>query len=85
MGVVSHRDRRLRIVADTHGALASIGPLGPTMNEAGTVAFRADSINGASGVFAGDGSAVTTVADTNGPWIRFHGLPVSPPSGRCWR
>jgi len=75
-GVFLHRDGRLQIVVDTHGAVASIGPLGPTMNEAGTVAFRADSTNGASGVFAGDGSAVTTVADTNGPWSRFHGLPV---------
>jgi len=75
-GTFLHRDGRLQIVADTHGAIASIGPLGPTMNEAGTVAFRADSTNGASGVFAGDGSAITTVADTNGPWSRFHGLPV---------
>jgi hypothetical protein len=75
-GAFLHRDGRLQMVADTHGAFASIGPLGPTMNEAGTVAFRADSVDGASGIFAGDGSAVTTVADTNGPWSRFHGLPV---------
>lgn len=75
-GTFLHRDGRLHVVADTDGALASIGPLGPTMNDAGIVAFRADSINGASGVFTGDGSAVTTVADTSGPWSRFHGLPV---------
>jgi hypothetical protein len=75
-GTFLHRDGRLQVVADTHGAFASIGPLGPTMNEAGTVAFRADSVDGTSGVFAGDGSAVMTVADTNGPWSRFHGLPV---------
>jgi hypothetical protein len=66
----------LQLVADTHGAFTSIGPLGPTMNEAGSVAFRADSADRVSGIFASDGAAVTTVADTNGPWSRFHGLPV---------
>jgi hypothetical protein len=71
-----HRGGRLQIVADTYGAFASIGPLGPTMNEGGTVAFRGDSADQASGIFTGDGAAVTTVADTNGPWARFHGLPV---------
>jgi hypothetical protein len=75
-GAFLHRDGRLHMVADTHGAFASIGPLGPTMNEAGTVAFRADSADRVSGIFAGDGAAVTTVADTSGTWSRFHGLPV---------
>ena len=75
-GAFLHREGRLQIVAETRDAFASIGPLGPTMNEAGTVAFRADPEDGVSGIFAGDGAAVTTVADTNGPWSRFHGLPV---------
>jgi hypothetical protein len=75
-GVFLLRDGRLQMVADTHGAFASIGPLGPTMNEAGTVAFRADPADGVSGIFAGDGGVVTTVADTSGRWSRFHGLPV---------
>jgi hypothetical protein len=75
-GALLHRDGRLLIVADTHGVFRSIGPLGPTMNAAGTVAFRAESVDGVSGVFAGDSSAVTTIADTNGPWSRFHSLPV---------
>jgi len=75
-GAFLHEDGRLQTVADTHGAFASIGPLGPTMNEGGTVAFRGDSADQASGIFAGVGAAVTTVADTNGPWARFHGLPV---------
>ena len=75
-GAFLHRDGRLQVVADTCGAFASIGPLGPTMNEAGTVAFRANSADRVSGIFAGDGAAVTTVADTTGPWSRFHGLPV---------
>ena len=75
-GAFLYRDGRLQILADTHRAFASIGPLGPTMNEVGTVAFRADSANGVSGIFTSDGTAVTAVADTNGPWSRFHGLPV---------
>jgi hypothetical protein len=75
-GAFLHRQGRLQILADTHGAFAAIGPLGPTMNEAGAVAFRADTVDGASGVFAGDGTALKTVADINGRWSRFHGLPV---------
>jgi hypothetical protein len=75
-GAFLHREGRLQTVAETRDAFASIGPLGPTMNEAGTVAFRADPADGVSGIFAGDSAAVTTVADTNGPWSRFHGLPV---------
>ncbi|MGH2842083.1 MAG: DUF7453 family protein [Solirubrobacteraceae bacterium] len=75
-GAFLHSEGCLQILADTHGAFASIGPLGPTMNEAGIVAFRADSRDGVSGVFAGDGTAVTTVADTSERWSRFHGLPV---------
>jgi hypothetical protein len=46
------------------------------MNEAGTIAFRADRAAGVSGIFAWDAAAVVTVADTEGPWSRFHGLPV---------
>ena len=77
-GVFLLREGRLQTVADTSGPFASIGPLGPTMNDAGTVAFRADRAAGVtvSGIFAADGSAVATVADTEGPWSRFHGLPV---------
>jgi hypothetical protein len=41
-GVFLLRNGRLQTIADTRGPFASIGPLGPTMNEAGTVAFRAD-------------------------------------------
>ena len=58
------------------GRLSSVGPLGPTMNEAGTVAFRADLGSGTSAIFVGDAADVTTVADTDGDWSRFHGLPV---------
>jgi len=74
-GVFLLRDG-LQTIADTRGQFASIGPLGPTMNEAGMIAFRADRAAGVSGVFVGDCDAVTAVADTEGPWSRFHGLPV---------
>jgi hypothetical protein len=70
------RDARLEPIAGTDGPFASIGPFGPTMNEAGAVAFRADSAPGVSGIFAADGDGVVTVADTQGPWRGFHGLPV---------
>jgi hypothetical protein len=70
------RNGRLQMVADTRGDFASIGPFGPTINGAGTVAFRADPADGVSGIFSGDGAAITTVADTSGRWSRFHGLPV---------
>ena len=66
----------MQILAEAHDAFASIGPLGPTMNEAGTVVFRGDSADRVSGIFTSDSTAVTTVADTSGPWSRFHGLPV---------
>jgi hypothetical protein len=46
------------------------------MNEVGAVAFRADRTAGVNGIFVGDGGAVVTVADTEGPWSQFHGLPV---------
>ena len=46
------------------------------MNEAGMVAFRADPAEGISGIFVGDAADVATVADTDGGWSRFHGLPV---------
>jgi hypothetical protein len=46
-------DGRLQTIADTRGPFAAIGPLGPTMNEAGTVAFRANRTPEVSGIFAG--------------------------------
>jgi len=75
-GAFLYREGRLQILAEAHDAFASIGPLGPTMNEAGTVAFRGDSADRVTGIFISDSTAVTAVADTSGPWSRFHGLPV---------
>jgi hypothetical protein len=74
-GVFILREGCLQTIADTRAPFTFIGPLGPTMNDAGTVAFRADRM-GVSGVFAGDVATINTIADTEGPWSRFHGLPV---------
>jgi hypothetical protein len=70
------REGRLLTIATTRDGFDAIGPLGPTMNEAGTVSFRAEQTAGVSGVFAGDGADAVTVADTKGSWSEFHGLPV---------
>lgn len=46
------------------------GPLGvfgtPKINNAGTVAFRAEIDTGGEGIFTGNGSELTTIADTSG-------------------
>ncbi len=52
------------------------GPLGPTMNDAGRVAFRADLEDGRAGIYTGDGSAVTTIAETGEDLSAFQGLPL---------
>jgi hypothetical protein len=75
-GVFLLRDGRLQAIAGTRDGFAVVGPLGPTMNEAGTVAFRAERTAGVSGIFAGDGAAATTVADSECGWSAFHGLPL---------
>lgn len=75
-GVFLISNGRLQTVAQTGSSFASIGPLGPTMNEACTVAFRADCDGEVSGVFAGDAASTESIADTGDCWSRFHGLPV---------
>jgi hypothetical protein len=75
-GVFLLREGRLHLIASTRDGFAAIGPLGPTMNEAGTVAFRAEQTAGVSGIFAGDGDTVSTLADAQAGWNEFHGLPV---------
>jgi hypothetical protein len=42
----------------------------------GTHVRRANPTPSISGIFAGDGSATATVADTRRHWSIFHGLPV---------
>jgi hypothetical protein len=75
-GVFLLHEDRLRTIASTRDGFALIGPLGPTMNEAGTVAFRAEQTAGVSGIFAGDGTPVARLADTGRGWKEFYGLPA---------
>jgi hypothetical protein len=75
-GVFLLGDGVLHPIAQRDGQFASIGPLGPTINEAGSVAFRADRVGQISGIFAGNATSVEVVADSRGTWRVFHGLPV---------
>lgn len=69
-------DGHLDLVTADHPEIAGVGPLGPTMNEAGTIAFRADLAGGGSGVFAARGGTLTRIASTHEGFSRFHGLPL---------
>jgi len=51
-GAYLFEQRRLVALADTGMLFKNIGPLGPTMNQHGAVAFRADLPTGASGIFS---------------------------------
>lgn len=58
------------------------GPLGPTVNAEGTIAFRAPLAGGAEGVFTIGSGVVTPVADTADRFVEFRGLPVIDAGGR---
>lgn len=74
-GVFSVRGGEVALVADF------AGPLGPTMNEAGTVAFRVDRSGGSCGIFTASGGSLTTIAETDDRFRLFHGLPVIDAAG----
>jgi hypothetical protein len=66
------------VFADTYGftLIASGGPFGsfafsPSINNAGTVAFRATLKSGVEGIFIGNGGPITTIADTSGSFWWF--------------
>lgn len=69
-------DGQLDLVTADHPELVGVGPLGPTMNETGTIAFRADLAGGGSGVFTARDGTLTRIASTHEGFTRFHGLPV---------
>lgn len=69
-------------IAQADDYFAMIGPLGPTMNEIGQVAFRADLKPRASGIFRGDTEAVQLIASTSDQFTAFHGLPVITEGGQ---
>ena len=72
----SFRDGRSAPLATSGSQLAAIGPLGPTMNDAGAVAFRADLVGSGSAVLIAHGGKVDLLTDTNRRFASFHGLPV---------
>lgn len=53
----------------------------PVLNSSGFVAFSANLLDGTSGIFRSDGTAVTTIADTQGNFNRF-GDPTINASGQ---
>lgn len=69
-------DGRLVVATASATGLASIGPLGPTTNEAGVVAFRATTLSGEAGVFTWADGNVSVIAVATGPVRGFEGLPV---------
>jgi len=74
--VVLHGGHRAGVVADTRASFGGIGPLGPTMNESGAVAFRATDRKGDPGIYVADTAGVRIVTVASDGWSEFHGLPV---------
>jgi hypothetical protein len=58
-----------------------VGPLGPTSNERGSIAFRGRTPTGEPSIARTDGSSVVHVADTR-RFAAFHGLPLIDERGR---
>lgn len=52
------------------------GPLGPTMNSRGDIAFRGDDATGRNGIYLWQEGAITLIAHSGETWNAFHGLPV---------
>ena len=67
------------------GPLRSVGPLGPTMNEAGWIAFRATDSDGRQRVCLAANGRVTTIAETGALFSAFHGLPLVTRDGVVFR
>lgn len=63
-------------LAQTGNDFAAIGPLGPTVNEWGAVAFRAQTKPGIHGIFKGQGQHVEKISDTSTRFAQYFGLPV---------
>src|SRR5437667_12252647 len=59
-GVFLLRDGRLQTIADTRGPFESIGPLGPALTEARSVAFRGDHTGAVMGIVDAGGPAFAT-------------------------
>lgn len=56
-------------IADSRSSFNSFSSFPrPSINNQGTVAFAADLDAGGNGIFIGNGGAITTITDTNGPF-----------------
>lgn len=53
-----------------------IGPLGPTMNASGTIAFRVETTTGGSAILVRSDGPAMSIADASGRLKGFQGLPV---------
>ncbi len=79
--VVVVRDGKVATIAARGARFTEIGPLGPTMNAAGVVAFRAVETDGTAGVYAGTPEGIACIASAREGVTEFHGLPVIDPHG----
>ncbi len=70
-------------VAETDGSYLEFGrsPM-PSINSSGSVAFWAALVGGGEGVFKGDGTTTTTIADTSGSLLQLSLLPTINTSGQ---
>lgn len=60
----------------THEGIPAIGPLGPTINRAGAIAFRATSAAGQAGIYLAADGELTRLAEIGDGFGGFDGLPV---------
>jgi len=74
--VVAVQGGRVRTLAP------AAGPLGPTINAAGSIAFRAPTPSGGEGIYRADSRSITPIAETGPLYSAFHGLPVIDDAGR---
>ena len=68
--------QRITLADSRDGVFAAIGPLGPVMDAAGSVAFRATLANGSAAVCAWSRGVLRVLAHTGDGFSGFHGLPV---------
>jgi hypothetical protein len=75
-GLFLRSSGQLKALALTGNGLTQIGPLGPTMNQKGKIAFRASDVQ-KSGIFTVSRTEdVNCIADTQAQFSAFQGLPL---------
>jgi hypothetical protein len=80
-GVYFVSDGQCSCVVSRRPDAGRIGPLGPTLNDAGQVAFRAEDASGRCGIHSWSLGSVETIADADDQGESFDGLPVVVDSG----